>query len=219
MPSRVYNQTLPTPEIFPSPKHGRAAHPTPCRSTISRSPSATLYNTRYDVVAAVVVVGWRTCAVARVRVCAWTLALRVRPTNGACVCVNEHDRPSPSKRVCACVFVRACVRPKYRVPYWYARWCATTRDPPRCIVLPVYRSCTVPPPSLLLLLLLTRRRRHHGHRSWRRVCVCVWYTGTPTDDGRRCTTSVATAAVASVGRLRRRRSRWYGRLFTATASR
>lgn len=110
--------------------------------------------------------------------------------------------------VCACARLSAV----YRVPYWYARWCATTREPPRCIVLPVYRSCTV----------RSRRRRR---RRCRRTPLLLplptdnaahdVYTRPPTDDGRRCTTFPATAAAGVfLGRL----TEWYERPSAATTT-
>lgn len=115
------------------------------------------------------------------RVCVYACEyVRVCTCVRVCVCVVILCACAPPRRAYACVGarawesgsvrVRARVRPStavYRVPYWYARWCATTRVRESCrwpvffflsfnIVLPVVVST--------LVRCFRRRRRRSSRR-------------------------------------------------------
>jgi len=116
-------KTLPTPETFPSPERA-VETPTPtCRAArrsvvrrllhyrIRDTTRRRMFRRRLWRGNVRVRSGSIVRAGARARVCAWTSSVRVRPTDGACVCVNERERPSPCERV----WVRACLCVRVRV--------------------------------------------------------------------------------------------------------
>lgn len=171
---------------------------------------------------------------ARLCVCARLSCVRRRrciTTSVVCTCVRVRLRTSDEARICSCVRARTDVPWSYwdsRVLYWYARWCATTRESPPtgvlyylsaracewcvctyvrlCVCVAVlYRSCPVPLSARCPLSPPTPTTLRYDV-----------YARPPTDNRRRCTTSAVTAAAAlAVGR----RTKWYGRPSVAATSR